>query len=393
MPKQQRPRSNYRNLPYGAGSVRPRGARWEARWQESGTRKGKTFDTEDEAYEFLWKRWHQKRTGTYRPPSELTVEDLVTVWLERHQDGWTASTYNHSEGYAKTYAIPALGDIRAIELDAGRVQHWVDTMRREGKTPAVIRAAVRVVGQSFRDAIRLKLFSTDPTSGITLPKLRPKKRATWTQAEVVTVDTYLADDPCWLAVYRLALSTALRPGELMALQWSDIDLDAGMILVERTLTEGASGTVIVGETTKTGEDRAVSVPPPTVWALRQWKRAQAEKRLAAPSWDSRGFVLTSRKGTHLFPSTWYRKHQEIVAGAGVSRITLHGLRHTFATLALERNMHPRIVQEILGHASIQMTLDLYSHVSVDLQTAASRAFGEHLFGGDILEKTGGVTQS
>lgn len=266
-----------------------------------------------------------------------------------------------------------------VQLQPDQVQHWVDTMRRDGRGAPSIQHALRVVRQAFRHARLLSVVTDDPTRGVKAPRPPAKERVTWTTEEVARVSAALHDAPMWAAVYRLALTTGIRPGEMLALQWSDINLTAGELTVRRTMTKAIGGGQRVGERTKGGKPRTIMLPAATVASLTAWRKVQVAERLASSVWDPRDFVLTNRRGTYLTLTQWHRYHDELIARAGVPDIRLHDMRHTYATLAFERNIHPKIVQEVLGHRSIKITMDTYSHVSRDLQAAAAEALDAHLF--------------
>jgi integrase len=210
---------------------------------------------------------------------------------------------------------------------------------------------------------------------------RQKPIATWSAGEVAAVVSALNDEPMWSALYRLALTTGMRPGKLRALRWRDLDLDRGAVVVARTMTKDADGVVAVGDSTKTGRRRAVALPASTVAALTRWRAAQNARRLAAETWAAEPFVFDRGDGTWLPLTTWQHRHDRLIAATGAARITLHGLRHTYATLMLEGNAHPKIVADALGHVDVGTTLNIYSHASDAIQRAAADALEQRLFGG------------
>ena len=188
----------------------------------------------------------------------------------------------------------------------------------------------------------------------------------------------LRDEPMWMAVYRVLLSTGMRQGELRALRWGDVDFTRQVIHINRTMTITIDGKSTVGTATKMGEGRTVPLPPYPLAALKAWY----ETKTLRPMNPERDFVFGLRPGSPLNLSTWQTKHNEIIARAGIRRIKIHGTRHTYATLAMESGVHPKVVQEALGHSRIQTTLDRYSHVSVSLQRAASEKL-DALMGGEV----------
>lgn len=377
----RKPRNPQRELPYGAGDVRERDGRWQARWTDAdGTRHARRFDSEDEANDYLRERYRARRDGRSLPPAELTVADVIRDWLDRGRDDWRPTTYADNRRYAVRHVIPEIGHLRIDTLDTARVQQWIDQMRRAGASAHMIGNCVRIVSSAYRQAMQIGLVRHNPASGVKRPTIRKPEIVTWDAGEIAAVDTSLATDPMWHALYRLALTTGMRPGELRALRWEDVDHVRGAVRVRRTMTRDEEDRAIVGSSTKTGRERTVTLAPSAAHALKRWRREQAAMQLAAPRWDPGGYVFTGQRGQPLGATTWQKRHARLLAATGVAPITLHGLRHTFATVALERNIHPKIVSEMLGHTTVEMTLNRYSHARIDLQAAAANALDAALFG-------------
>jgi integrase len=181
------------------------------------------------------------------------------------------------------------------------------------------------------------------------------------------------------ALYVLAITTGLRRGELLGLRWDDADLDRGTLRVGRALVR-EGGRHIVGETkTKRGR-RRVNLTPRTVAALKAHRKGQLEQRVKVGSlYEDHGLIFASEKGTPLSPENLVkRSFKPLLKRAGLPEIRFHDLRHTCATLLLGRGVHPKIVQELLGHATIAMTLDTYSHYLPSMGDQASGAMGDAL---------------
>ena len=163
----------------------------------------------------------------------------------------------------------------------------------------------------------------------------------------------------WSALMTLALATGMRQGELLGVKWSDLDLDAGLARVRRQL--GRDGALAE---TKTGKGRRViDIPASTVAVLREHKRKQNEERLLlGPEWQDQGLVFCTHQGKPLNWRNVTREYKALLKRASLQDLPFHALRHTAATLLLLQGVHPKVVQERLGHATIAMTLDTYSHL-------------------------------
>jgi integrase len=176
------------------------------------------------------------------------------------------------------------------------------------------------------------------------------------------------------ALYVLAVTAGLRQGELLALRWSEVDLDAGYLRVVASLGR-ARGTGLVVTDPKTARSRRrVELGATAVECLRRHRAAQSAERLAAgPLWRHEDLVLASRVGSYLHASDVYESFRGLLDRAGLRRIRFHDLRHTAATLMLVGGVHPKVASEMLGHSTVAITLDLYSHVTPTLQREAAKA--------------------
>jgi integrase len=181
------------------------------------------------------------------------------------------------------------------------------------------------------------------------------------------------------AFYVLALNTGMRLGELLGLKWREVDLDAGTVQVQESLKKAESGHVL-GKPKTAGSRRKVMLTPTAVAALRAHRTRQLAERLQSPLWYDNDLVFTNAVGNTLCPTNVYRRgFKPLLRTAGLPMIRLHDLRHTAATLLLLSGVHPKVVSEMLGHSSINITLNLYSHVLPDIQASATSAM-ERLLG-------------
>jgi integrase len=204
-----------------------------------------------------------------------------------------------------------------------------------------------------------------------------KPMVTWSVEDIAKVDAFLRDEPKWLAVYRLMLTTGMRPGELYALTWSDLDFEQNIVRIRRTITDNAEGKRVVGATPKGGKTRYVALSRSARAALLDWQNTLVLRALKADT----DYVFPSRRGSPMGENVWLGMHAHIIQRTGVPPINLHSLRHTSATLELAAGTPIKIVSERLGHKDILTTMRIYQHISVDLQRSASDAMDERLFGG------------
>lgn len=386
-----------RDLAWGSGFVseipRAGGVRFQARWYErqpdgSDTLRARSFGSRDDAEDHLRQRARDRRDGRYTPSIDITVRQVLLDYLERGKGRWKPTTYATYRQRAFAHIIPHVGILRAVELTTARIQHWIDQISRSGLHPKTVGAAVRVLSSALTEAAILGIVRHNEARGVKVPSAPAPTHRTWTEREIARVLAAVAMEPMWHALYRVALLTGIRPGELRALTWPAVDLERGVIVVRATITRNSANRQELGTSTKTGKPRAVALPRSCVDTLRTWRAAQNQERLAAKVWDERGFVFTGQRGQFLSGSSWRRYQEALAKRSGVPAISLHELRHTNATVELQAGTHPRIVSDRLGHRRVETTLNLYSHVSPDLQRAAIDALESRIAVADASIKTG-----
>lgn len=378
-------------LKWGEGSIRSRARAGgtethQARWLEqdgAATRlRSKSFATLAEAEDHLRSVLRAKEEGRYRPPSTWSVAELVRDYIDRALAAGriterTALTYRKR---AVSMIDPTIGKRRVEQLVPLDVQRWIDGLTRGGFAPSTVHAAVAVLMGTLREAALLGVTDRHLGQGVRRPALGRPDATAWTADEVRTILNAVDGEPRFGALYWVAITTGLRPGELRAVKWQDVNLETGVLTVRRTITKDVDGHEVIADRTKGKTTRAVALAKPVVDRLRRHKTIQTERRLAAETWQDHGLVFDRGDGHWMYASHWDRFHRQLCGSTGVPLIRLHDIRHTSASLELEQGTHPRIVSERLGHKTVAMTLDRYSHVSAALQRSAADALAERLVG-------------
>ena len=189
-----------------------------------------------------------------------------------------------------------------------------------------------------------------------------------------------AADERWYTAWVVLATTGARRGEVLGLRWTDGDLEGAKLSIQQSLTVVGHRPTFAPTKTARGR-RLVSLDDGTVAALRSWKAQQATERLLmGEGWTDTGLVFTNADGTLVHPESFSKVFDRRVSAWDFPHLTIHGLRHTWATVALTHGVHPRVVQERLGHSTIAVTLQTYSHVTPALHDDAARAVGERLLG-------------
>lgn len=366
----------------GAGSIQERTrkdgrASYLARWHDGERVRNKTFRTIEEAEDHLQTVSRAKRAGRYVPESEMTVADVVTEYITRGERRWSSNTVANYRQIARTVIVPALGKKKASDLTPRMVQTFVDGLIRQ-YSPRRVEVIRAVLSGAFKEARVHGIVPTNPAEGIRGAKVERSEKAIWTPAEAVRVLEAVEDDPEAFAWYMVALHTGMRPGELRALQWNDIDTVKGVIHVRRSVSRDAEFRAVIGTGTKTGRERAVDVDADTIAALQRYRPVQAAQRLRAAHWRDIDLVFTRGDGNLVPQQTIAKRHTLVCQRAGVPVISPHGVRHSAATMMLEAGVDIKTISDRLGHAKISITLDTYVKTTDTMQRSAAEKMGELL---------------
>ncbi|MFW6034209.1 MAG: tyrosine-type recombinase/integrase, partial [bacterium] len=246
-------------------------------------------------------------------------------------------------------------------------------------SPKTVRNVHIVLRKALADAERLGLVVRNAAAAAKPPVARKRDHTTWSAEELARF-LRAVEGKRLSAAFVLLATTGMRRGEALGLRWSDVDLEAGRLSIVQTITTVRDKMVITPPKTARSR-RLVSLDPETVAALREHRRRQNEERLrAGEAWSNVGdLVFTNEVGETIHPSAFSRLFATRVRLAKLPKIRLHDLRHTYATVALGAGVHPKIVSERLGHATIAVTLDLYSHVTPAIDAEAAALVARKIF--------------
>src|SRR5215203_4175617 len=292
-----------------------------------------------------------------------TVGEYMTRWLsDSAKHAVKATSYRAYESQIRNHIVPALGKVKLSRLTPAHLQAVYAAKLREGMKPASVRQIHAIVHKALKQAVRFNLIPTNPASKVDPPKVRQEEITPLTAEQASKLlDVIHNERDRFEALYVLALTTGLRIGELLGLKWSDIDLDARRLRVSRQLQRGEEGLIFTES--KAASRRTVDLPARTVEALKCHRKRRVEETLkAGGAYQDNDLVFTGDLGGPIGPEkVTQRAFKPLLKRAGLPEMRFHDLRHTFATLLLARGVHPTYVQRALGHASVKMTLDRYSH--------------------------------
>jgi len=318
--------------------------------------------------------------GTFVEPSAMSLSEYVDKWLESAaRPRVSQRTADGYEALLRRYILEPLGSKRLDNLKALDIQKAYADIQARGLSARVVRHTHSALHNALKQAVKWGLLSRNPSELVELPKVPHKERQVLSPDEAINFIEAAAEMPHGL-LFEFALITGMRPEEYLALQWSDIDFERGTATVQRALIRH-KGEWSFQETKTARSRRTVSLPSQLLQKLFDHKRRQAEERLkAGPSWQANSLVFCSETGTpHSIPNLTYRYFRPILVKAELPQIRLYDLRHSCATLLLIAEENPKVVSERLGHSTIVLTLDTYSHVLPTMQQQATAKLEKMLY--------------
>ena len=377
-------------------SVRKRGRTW-AYWVDvgrdpSGKRKQRTkggFPTKRAAQHAARIAEQMVADGSYIEPTRQTLAQYLTSeWLPSVRSQVRPSTWSHYEGNIRRHVIPRIGGVLLCRLSAMHLEAlYADLLtggRADGKgglSPRTVGHVHRVLRNALADAVRIGKLHRNAAALARPPSVPHREMSVWSPEQLRQFLGYLQrKQHRLLALWVLAATTGLRRGELLGLRWQDVDLDNGRVSIVQTLTV-AGGVVRFSEPKTARGRRSLALDDATVKALRAHRKQQSEERLAwGPAWQDVGLVFTREDGRHLDPYWPTHALPRLAREAELPRIRLHDLRHSYASAALVAGVSPKVVSDRLGHSTIALTLDTYSHVLPALDEEAANRVAALILG-------------
>lgn len=352
------------------GSVTKKGSRWyvvlDLGRDQTGKRKRKWhggYATKREAERVQAKLVHELDIGIYSEPSQVTVADYLHDWLTAKLN--LAQTTR--EGYQRELKriIKYLGRVKLKDLAPGTVKAFYRDLTAAGYAPKTVRNTAGVLHKALADAVGDGALHRNPADRLELPQSERPETPTWSAHELAGFLSHVESHRLY-AAWAVLCSTGMRRSELLGLRWRSVDFEAGTAAITDTVVMANSRPKLrLGETKSRGSRRVIALDVATIAVLREHKVRQSTERLrAGEAWEELDLVFSTELGGVVSPNMFTRWTKQLSMEAGVRPLTPHPAgRHTWATLALSSGkVHPKVVQERLGHSSISITLDRYSHV-------------------------------
>jgi integrase len=377
------------------GHIRARGDSWSivldlGRDPATGRRRQKWYTvagTKKDAQRELTRLLREIDTGSFVEPSKTTLGKYLAEWLDSYARTAVApKTFERYREIIGCHLGPALGKHILSQLRPLHIQAYYSLALRSGRRPARGRSDApsglsartvlhhhRVLRQALAQAIKWQLLVRNPADSVEPPRPVPVEMHTLDEAQIAKLLDFASGNPLLRLAILLAVTTGLRRGEIMALRWADLDLDAGSLAVRQSLEETKAGLAFKAPKTLKGR-RTVALPALAIEGLRRHRAEQARVRLhLGPGYADNDLVCCHADGRPIHPQTITHAFIKLIDQhkSELPRVSFHSCRHSHATILLRKGVHPKIVSERLGHATTGITLDIYSQVMPGMQEEAA----------------------
>ena len=368
----------------GEGTIsRRKDGRWEGRYYvptEDGPKRKVIYGkTRAEVSEKLTKALSDRANGIVYDNENITIGEYLDVWLKRSVYGSVRqSTYDRDTNLVNNHIKPVLGSLKLKKLNSAHVQNFYRNRLDTGLSASTVRKIHDILRRGLAEAVDWHLTQRNVADVVKPPRPVPKEIVALSTDETRRLLDAAAEDRLE-ALYVLAVHTGMRQGEMLALRWQDVDIENAVLSVRRTLTR-RGGKIAFGEPKTKKSRRSIRLTPQAVDALRaHLERQLRDMEILGDHYQDQGLIFTTDTGAPINPSNLrQRSFTPLLKRAGLPHMRFHDLRHTCATLLLSRGVHPKFVQELLGHATIAITLDTYSHVMPSMGDATAKAMEDAL---------------
>lgn len=333
--------------------------------------------TREEAEKRLADMVQRHQDGGSIKPNKISTTDYLERWLSDYaRANLSPRSFERYQGIIRRHFTPAFGKIPLAKLKPEHLQKHYADIQAAGLSTQTVRYHHAVIRGALRTAVEWRLVPFNVAAGMRLPKKKHHDFEVWDTSEVGRFLEAAKDSP-YYTLFFTNLYTGVRRSELLGLWWGDVDLIFSQISVSRGLHQLKGGAYVLTEPKSQKSRRSIALSPAVVAVLRHQREVrEAQAKELGVALTDRDYVFAHADNNPWRPNSVTRAWQSLCLRAGLKPIRLHDARHTHASLMLKAGVHPKVVQERLGHSSIEMTLDIYSHVMPGLQEAAAARFEE-----------------
>lgn len=366
------------------GHIRKRGSTYSVVFDigrdENGKRRQKWvsgFKTKKEAEKYLAEVINKIEKGTYVDDTEMTLAEYLEYWLGTYaKQNVKESTFVSYATAIRKHIIPRLGNLQLKKLKPFHLQNYYSTLLEEKVLSSTkVLYHHRILHEALKHAVQWHLIEYNPADAVEPPKKNKYNAQIWDDKTAKEAIEKLKDSKVYIPVL-LSLTTGMRLGEIAALTWDNVDFQNKVIYVDKTVIR-INGKVSISDVKTEKSRRSIAISDFVIQELKKHLKKQKENKLKyGTNYVDTNFVCTHEDGRQQLPDYITKKFQKEIQKYGLPKVRFHDLRHTHASLLLKQGINPKVVSERLGHSSISITMDLYSHVVPELQREAARKIEE-----------------
>lgn len=326
--------------------------------------------TKTQAERELAKVVADRERGLIKRPDHQTLGAAVDEWLESRKRELKPKTYAGYEHLIRKHLHPRLGGVRLQDLTVRELARFQEGMEDDGYATSTIRQLRVILNSTLDRAVMHEVLPRNPMDKLTFKGSPAERREVWTPEQAAAFVSVTRDD-YGAAALVFALMTGMRRGEVLGLKWDDFDFIKGTLRINRSLVT-VNGAATVSTPKTEASKRLLSLSPDTLAFLKEhWDRQMNLALSKGGDWIETGYVFTNTAGEAWHPDSLRITMHKVCRKAGIPVITIHGLRHTHASLMARRGIPVEVISKRLGHAKISTTMDVYRHLYEDeLQSGA-----------------------
>ena len=326
--------------------------------------------------------------------SKMTVEGFYNQWVEKYaSDHYGARTLHDTKKIITNRLLPDYGEARIKDIKTIHMVHFFGDLKKNGKrldgkegnlSSSSLKNIYKAINALFKVAEEWELIDSNPCEKVKMPTVKHKKSEVFSVEESKKLFELLVDeDVVWQLIVQLAAVSGARQGEIAALEGKHLDFENNVILIEQSLVNNASIGLQL-KSTKTERTRKISIPDDLMKALKKLRATKLEQQMEMQNlweWPDHLFLFSNEFGKPMRPdsiSQWWIRftNSQKYKASKLKTIRFHDLRHTSATLLIDKGVHAKIIQERLGHSKIGTTMDIYGHVLQDAEKSAANHFND-----------------
>lgn len=323
-------------------------------------------------------------SGNYVKAEYILFKDFADRWEKNFASTLALTTYGNHQRKLELHITPIIGHMRMDQINAFHLMNVIRDMKRyDGKDAPVSyhskQDVFRTLKSIFKYAVKWNVLAKDPMDGVEKPRPSDtddvdKEMQIYEEDEIEKLMILLqGESELWRMMFTLALAAGLRKGELLGLEWKDVDFENKQIYIQQSIVLTKQGPHIKSTKTKKSK-RYVTIPDSVMDELKRYRQHWAKEKLRKGNvWieKEREWLFHAFNGTHLYPTSPSKKWHTFINGHNFKYIRLHDLRHTSASLLIAQGVHAKIISERLGHSDISVTMNTYGHAFKSADRAAA----------------------